>query len=93
MLASVITWLVSGQLLEALRKRDAQNARRLRAERWAALFASVAASVLDVMTLPASAAGAIARRLEPMLLYEAIDPNAKRSSLLEKVDMEAVWSR
>jgi len=33
------------------------------------------------------------RRLEPMLLYEAIDPNAKRKSLLQQVDQETVWSR
>ena len=56
-------------------------------------FAAVATSVLDIMTLPARAAATIVRRLRSMLLYEAFDPNAARSSLLEKVDKEAVWSR
>ena len=92
-LTSVMTWLVSGHLLEALRRQLGEKSRRLREDRWAALFASAATSVLDVLTLPSRAAGAIARRLESMLLHEAIDPNVKRMSLIERVDMESVWSR
>ena len=92
-LATLITQIVSGELLRAVRRRMRDRTRRLKEERWAALFAAVAASVLDVMTLPARAAGTIARRLEPMLLHEAIDPNVGRHSLLERVDQECVWSR
>lgn len=92
-LSSLITQIVSGQLLEAVRRAAGVRARRLKEERWASVFAGAAASVLEVMTLPGRAAGEIARRLEPMLLYEALDPNARRLSLLERVDQEAVWSR
>ena len=92
-LTSLITMMVSKQLLEAVRQRLQEKAGRLREERWAALLASVAADVLDVVLLPARAAGVLARRLEPMLLHEAIDPNAKRKSLLQRVDQETVWSR
>ena len=92
-LASLITMMVSKQLLEAVHRRLRENASRLREERWASLLSSVAADVLDVVLLPARAAGVLARRLEPMLLYEAVDPNAKRMSLLQRVDREAMWSR
>jgi len=92
-LTSLITMMVSKQLLEAVRQRLQEKAGRLREERRAALLASVAADVLDVVLLPARAAGVLARRLEPMLLHEAIDPNAKRKSLLQRVDQETVWSR
>ena len=92
-LASVITQIVSGQLLEAVRQRAGEQARRLKEERWATLFATVATSVLDVMTMPARVASALARPLERLLLHEALDPNAQRPALLRRVDMESVWSR
>ena len=92
-LASLITMMLSRELLEAVRRRMKDKARRLREERWASLLASVATDVLDVVMLPARVAGTLARRLEPMLLYEAIDPNARRLSLQQRVDQEAVWSR
>lgn len=92
-LTSLITMMVSRELLEAVRRRVGEQARRLREERWAALLSSVAADILDVVLLPARTAGVLARRLEPMLLHEAIDPNARRMSLPERVDQEAMWSR
>ena len=46
--ASAITQILGGELLVALRRRRDEQARRLREERGAALFATVA-SVLDVM--------------------------------------------
>ena len=92
-LASVITQIVGGELLVAMRKRLRDRAARLKEERWAALFATVATSVLDVMTMPARAAGALARPLEAMLLHEVIDPNAQRPAMIKRVDMESVWSR
>jgi len=92
-LTSLITMMISKQLLEAVRERLKDKDGRLREERWASLLSSVAADVLDVVLLPARVANELARRLEPMLLYEAIDPNAKRKSLLQQVDQETVWSR
>ena len=92
-LASLITMVLSKQLLDAVRQRLRHDAARLREERWASLLSSVAADVLDVVLLPRRAASVLARRLESMLLYEAIDPNAKRKSLLQRVDQETVWSR
>jgi len=92
-LASVITQIVGGELLVAVRRRLRDQAARLKEERWASLFATVATSVLDVMTMPARAAGALARPLEAMLLHEAIDPNAQRPAMIRRVDMESVWSR
>lgn len=65
----------------------------MREERWAAPFASVATSVLDVLLLLLRTAKALARRLESMLLHEVIDPNISRLSLLERVDRGVAWAR
>ena len=66
---------------------------RVHEGRWAALFAAAALSILDLLTLPASTATALARRLEPMLLHEAVDPNASRLLLLQRVDYAVAWNR
>ena len=93
MLASVITLVVSRALREVVRAKLRREARRVREERRAALFASVATSILDVVPLPQRVAKALARRPERMVLHEAIDPNIKRLSLLERVDRDAAWTR
>ena len=61
-LTSLITMMISKQLLEAVRQRLRDKGERLREERWASRLASVAADVLDVVLLPARAAGVLARR-------------------------------
>ncbi len=93
MLSSVITLLVSRRLLDAVRKRLRRKRHRVPEGRWASLFAAVALSILDLLLLPASTAKALARRLEPMLLHEALDPNVSRLLLLERVDQGVAWAR
>lgn len=95
-LASVLTLLVSRQLLDvqvgpeyaldAVRRRLRRQPHRVPEGRWASLFSAVAIMILDIFMLPARLARALARRLEPMLLHEARDPNVKRLLLLERVD-------
>ena len=41
-------------------------------QRWAALVAGAATAILDIVVLPAGVSRAIARRLESMLLHEAL---------------------
>jgi putative transposase len=93
MLSSVITLLVSRRLLDAVRKRLRRNRHRVPEGRWASLFAAVALSILDLLVLPQRTAKALARRLEPMLLYEAPDPNVSRLLLLQRVDQGVAWAR
>ena len=93
MLASIITLLVSRRLLDAVRARLGRRTRhRVPEGRWAALFAASALAVLELMVLPARTAAALARRLEPMLLREALDPNLSRLLLLERVDRGLAWA-
>ncbi len=92
MLSSVITLLVSRRLLDAVRKRLRRRRHRVPEGRWASLFAAVALSILDLVILPARAAKPLARRLEPMLLREALDPNISRLLLLERVDRGVAWA-
>lgn len=73
-LSSISTLLVSRQRLR-------RHRHRIREGRWAALFAAVAHGIIDLLLLPKPAARAFARRLEPMLLYEALDPNVSRLSV------------
>jgi arginine exporter protein ArgO len=93
LLAAVLTWLVSRRLLDAVRQRLGRSRRRVPAARWASLLGAVAANVLDLILLPARIARALARRLEPMLLHEAVDPNRSRRLLLERVDQGLAWAR
>ena len=92
-LASVLTLLVSRKLLDAVRKRLRRQPHRVPEGRWASLFSAVAIMILDIVMLPARIARALARRLEPMLLHEARDPNVKRLLLLERVDQGVAWAR
>ena len=55
------------------------------------LFAAVSLTILDLLILPARTAKALARRLEPMLLHEAIDPNASRLFPMQRVDQRVAW--
>ena len=92
-LASVLTLLVSRQLLDAVRRRLRRQPYRVPEGRWASLFAAVAMMILDIVMLPPRIAKALARRLEPMLLHEARDPNVSRLLLLERVDQGVAWVR
>lgn len=91
-LSSIITLLVSRELLDAVRKRLRRLRHRIPEGRWASLFAAAASSILDLLTLPARTASALAKRLEPMLLNEAIDPNRGRLLLLQRVDQGRAWA-
>lgn len=62
------------------------------ATRWASLFAAAASSILDLVTLPARTAKALAKRLEPMLLHEAIGPNRGWLLLLQGADQGLAWA-
>jgi len=92
-LAAIITLLVSRRLLDAVRRRLRRLCRRVPEGRWASLFSAVALAVLDLLTLPARIAQVLSRRLEPMLLHEALDPNRSRKLLLERVDLGIAWAR
>jgi hypothetical protein len=93
LLASIITLLASRTLLDSVRRRLKCLRHRIPEGRWASLFAAVASNVLDLVILPVSTARALAKRLEPMLLHEAVDPNASRPLLLERVDRSVAWAR
>jgi putative transposase len=91
-LSSIITLLVSRRLLDAVRRRLRVHRHRIREGRWAALFAAVAHSIIDLVLLPKRTARILAKRLEPMLLHEALDPNVSRLSLLQRVDRGLAWA-
>ena len=90
-LSSIITLLVGRRLLDAVRRRLRRVRHRIPEGRWASLSAAVSLAVLDLLILPARTAKALPRRLEPMLLHEAVDPNASRLLLLQRVDQGVAW--
>ena len=92
LLASIITLLASRRLLDAIRQLQRRLRHRIPESRWASLFASAASHILDLILLPTRTARALANRLEPMLLHEAMDPNASRLLLLQRVDRGVVWA-
>ena len=92
LLGAVITLLVSRRLLQAVRERLTRTAYKMPEQRWAALFAGAATTILDIVVLPARGSRVIARRLESMLLHEAPDPNRSRRLLIERVESSAAWA-
>ena len=92
MLSALITLLVSRRQLHAVRERLQPHGYRVPEQRWAAVMASVAHALLDIVLLPQRIAGALAARLEPMMLDEASDPNRNRASLIERVETGALWT-
>jgi hypothetical protein len=92
LLVAVITLLVSRRLLELVRHRPRRTGQSFPEQRWAAIFAACAGTLLDVLVFPPRVAKIIAKRLESMLLHEAADPNRKRQLLIERVESGVVWS-
>ena len=85
LLASVVTMLASRRLLRAVRDKLRRVKSGVPEGRWAAMFASVASHILDLLLAPARLARDKARWLEAMLLHEAPDTNVSRQLLLARV--------
>ena len=92
LLGAVITWLVSRPLLLAVHERLRRTSYKMPEQRWAAIFAAAAPAILDIIVLPPRVSKVITRRLEPMLLHEAPDPNRSRPLLIERVERGAAWA-
>jgi IS4 transposase len=84
--AAALTLLVSRRLLHALRQALGRRAERLKAHRWAAILADVAADLLLLLLNPPRETRALQIKLNRLLLHEAPDPNATRPSLLQAVE-------
>jgi IS4 transposase len=89
--ASVVTLVVSRRLLVAVREKLQATQRHAPEERWGAIFKEVSQAVLDVMLAPARLASQLSRKLEAMLLHEAVDPNLSRQLLPARVENGATW--
>lgn len=84
--ATLTTLVVSRRLLHAVREALRQRQRIIPEGRWAAIFTTVSAAILDLVLAPAHLAGHTAKWTEAMLLHEAIDPNLSRQLLLARVE-------
>jgi putative transposase len=89
--ATLVTLVVSRRLLRVVRQALRDRRRVVPEGRWAAIFASVSAAILELMLAPARLAQATATRIERMLLHEAIDPNLARQTLLARVENGRTW--
>ncbi len=88
LLGAVIALLVSRRLLLAVHERLRRTLYKMPEQRWAASFAAAAPAILHIIVLPPRVSKVIARRIEPMLLHEAPDPNRLRQLLVER---DAAW--
>ncbi len=84
--AVLLTVVVSRLLLEQVRRKLKALGRRVPTERWAALFAAVATDLLRIILWPAAATADLERIISRFLLHEAVDPNARRPLLVERVE-------
>ena len=87
--AAFLTMVVSRSLLALVRRRLRAMADRIPAQRWAAVFVSVAHELLAAATQPLAAVRLLLRNLERLLLHEAVDPNAARHGLLLSVEQRS----
>lgn len=87
--AAALTLMVSRCLLHAVRRALGDGAERLKHHRWAILVSSNAADLLRLVLRPPRQTQYLDRDLQKLLLYEAPDPNVRRSSLLQAVEAGA----
>lgn len=83
--ASILTWLVSQELLALVRERLKSEARRVTSRRWSRLLHECASDLLRLLVGPPGQRQ-LAALLERLLLHEAPDPHRRRRSLLEEVE-------
>lgn len=83
--ASILTLVASKQLLVAIREKLRRERHRLKECRWARLLSTFADHILRIVNSAPRHARDIARRLEPLLLIEILDPHLRRPGLLDQV--------
>lgn len=84
--ASILTLVVSRVLLIEIQKAKGISVDETPRQRWATLFSTVTPELLVIMVRPPKETGLHSRLLAQMILYEAIDPNRNRRSLIEAVE-------
>lgn len=84
--AAVLTLIVSRRLLDLVRKRLKKLADRLPFQRWAMVVGTVAADLLLIATQPPRAIEGVVKRVNAVLLHEAVDPRKTRPGLLGAVE-------
>lgn len=84
--AALISALVSQSLLVAVKEKLKSLAARLPAHRWASLFAQASNDLLLIILMPRRKTPTLLRIVTQLLLFEAVDPNASRLSLIAAVE-------
>jgi len=85
--ATLIALVVSGNLLAMIKKRLGARGVRVSQERWSKLFAEAARDLLRALARRSSAlTRTLLACVERTLLHEAVDPNAGRLLLLQRVE-------
>jgi hypothetical protein len=84
--AALVTLIVSRALLAELRRKLGARGARVPEERWAALFAESAREILKIVLRRSADALALARELDRVLAHDAVDPNAGRALLRQRVE-------
>ena len=87
--ATLLTLAVSNAFHNALRKRCPDKAKRMPAERWSVLFATLAQSLLAIILASRRRGKRRERDWLTVMLHEAIDPNRARAGGL-LAELEAV---
>ena len=91
--ASMLTLIASKELLCAIRQKLRREAHRIREGRWVRLFKSFAGRILQIVNATPRCAENVARKLEPLLIAEILDPHRNRPGLLDQVQNGTVNAR
>lgn len=84
--AVLVTLIVSRAMLAALRKKLGALGERVPDERWATIFADAARDLLKVVLRRCAEVRVLARDVDRTLVHEAVDPNAGRALLRQRVE-------
>lgn len=91
--ASLLTLIVSKELLYAVREKLRIERRRIKEGRWVRLFNCYADRILLMVNSAPRHARQLARLLEPLLLQEIIDPHRNRPGLIDQVQNGAAFAQ
>jgi putative transposase len=91
--ASLLTMIVSKDLLQAVREKLRTEQQRIKEGRWVRLFNCFADRILLMVNSAPRHARELARLLEPFLLQEVIDPHRNRPSLMDQVQNGTAYAQ
>ena len=83
---AILSVLVSRRLMQLMVLSHFKERKRINSDRWAALFASQASTLLTILLAPSRVAKWLTKNFMMLMHHEVLDPHLDRSNLLGRVE-------